>query len=622
MEKEKIKKSSKKFIFPEKYKQEFSDVLLKANIKRMYYFCIYMFSLQFVLQMIELLKSLNAHTSGGAPKFISYFITLSQSSLIVGLIFFVLLRLVRKEKIKSRKLKVLIVNSILYLYMTIQLAFCTVNILYTGNIISYMILVLIIGLVPIQSSKKTLTLITSIFAYNIIFMYSTRTISKTWNSALSSDMWTNYILIAGLTSIVSVFIYNLYKSNFLKSKYLEESNDNLENQVRERTKELEKQTIAAQSSSRAKSDFLARMSHEIRTPLNAIMGMAQIAKMAETRQKTINSIDEILTASTHLLGILNDILDMSKIESGKFKLSCDNFNLRTAMNEVEKIISIRCDEIKIKFTTNIDIPNINVHSDKLRLKQVLINLLGNSVKFTAQNGNIDFRLETVKETAKDITVKFTVKDTGIGMSKEQIAKLFQPFEQGNNDIAIRYGGTGLGLSISQNLVKLLGGQIEVESESGSGSEFTFTICFEKSQEEVKDNNSYSTVDFTGKRILLVEDVQINRIIVKELLKNTNVTIDEAEDGLKALEMFSSSQLNYYDFIFMDIQMPNMNGYESSVAIRGLDRSDAKSVPIYAMSANAYKDDIDNSIESGMNGHISKPIDLPTIIKVLAQCFSK
>jgi|GEM_PF-3552512 len=620
--KEEKSKKAKKNIFPEKYKQEFSDVMLKANIKRMYYFSIYMFILQFVLQGINLIKSLYIPASGAGPKFISYFVQLSQLSMLVGLVYFILMSLVKNDKIKNRRLKVLIVNSLIYCYMGIQLAFCTVNILYTANVTSYILLVLIIGLVPIQSRKKTLTLVFLTFAYNTIFMFATRTTSKTWNSVLASDAWTNYFLVAGLASVISIFVYNLYKSNFLKSKYLQEANDNLENQVHERTKELEKETIVAQTSSRAKSDFLARMSHEIRTPLNAIMGMAQIARISETRQKTINSIDEILTASTHLLGILNDILDMSKIESGKLKLSCDNFNLHTAMDEVEKIISIRCNELKVNFSTNIDIPNINVHSDKLRLKQVLINLLGNSVKFTPQNGNINFSLETVKETATHITVTFSVKDTGIGMSKGQISKLFQPFEQGNNDIAIRYGGTGLGLSISQNLVKLLGGLIKVKSESGTGSEFTFTICFEKSKEEIKDNYSYTAVDFTGKRILLVEDVQINRYIVKELLKQTHVTIDEAEDGLKALEMFSSSPTNYYDLIFMDIQMPNMNGFESSVAIRNLARSDAKSVPIYAMSANAYKDDIDNSIESGMNGHVPKPIDLSTIINVLSQHFTK
>jgi signal transduction histidine kinase/CheY-like chemotaxis protein len=393
----------------------------------------------------------------------------------------------------------------------------------------------------------------------------------------------------------------------------------LEKLVKQRTKELEIQTGAAQVANRAKGEFLARISHEIRTPLNAILGMTEIARKSLNGKagKTMDSLNEISAASAHLLGILNDVLDMSKIESGKFVLVNDAFSLESAMKEVADIISLRCGEKNIRFTCNYhELPGGGVIGDKLRLKQVLINLLGNSVKFTPEGGRIDFLVSVQAGAAANQEITFTIIDSGIGMTKAQQAKLFTAFEQADSSIAVRFGGTGLGLAISQNLVGQMGGKITVKSKPGEGSIFTFTIRLEKTEYQEKREASEDTIpDLAGKRILLAEDIEINRIILRELLAETHVEIDEAEDGQQALDMFTNG--SEYDLVFMDVQMPVMDGYEACRRIRELEKRRArKEVPIIAMTANAYREDVERAREAGMNGHLAKPIDIKAVIKTL------
>lgn len=375
----------------------------------------------------------------------------------------------------------------------------------------------------------------------------------------------------------------------------------------------------AQAASLAKSNFLAHMSHEIRTPLNAIMGMANIAlNSIEDREKTIYSINQAIHSSKHLLGIINDVLDMSKIESGKFELTDEPFELLKALRGITDIIKTRCSEKNIKFVDNIDtFREMTVIGDKLRLDQVLINLLGNAVKFTQNDGEIKLLLNCLSEDESFVRIKFDICDNGIGMSPEQLTKLFKPFEQTDKNIAARYGGTGLGLSISQSLINIMGGKIEAESKQGVGSKFYFDLRFKKSDAAAVEVESVcETPSLLGKRILLVEDIEINRIIIKELLEPTDVIIEEAENGLKAVEIFNNSAIGYFDLIFMDIQMPLMDGYAATKEIRLQKRADALYIPIIAMTANAYKEDVDKAITAGMNDHLSKPIDIKAVFWAL------
>jgi len=391
-------------------------------------------------------------------------------------------------------------------------------------------------------------------------------------------------------------------------------------------RQLELYAEAALAASRAKGVFLTTMSHEIRTPLNAIIGMAYILKdCVADNGKALRSVNQIMTSSQHLLGILNDILDMSKIESGKLELNHEPFSLLAACSDVSDIMIHRCVEKKITFNTNLNtLKDITLIGDKLRLNQVLINLLGNAVKFTGENGEINFITEIPEENADKARVHFSVSDNGIGMSEEQIKKLFIPFEQADSTIAVRFGGTGLGLSLSQNLVNMMGGTIRVSSKPDKGSRFDFSLYFDKGRDKIPLSSAeaaggkFENANLSGKRLLLAEDIEINRLIVRELLSFGGIAIEEAEDGKQAYDMFAASPPGYYDIILMDIQMPLLDGYETAKTIRALDRADAKTVPIIAMTANAYKEDVDRAMAAGMNGHVAKPINRPELMETVGK----
>ncbi|MDR1128329.1 MAG: response regulator [Treponema sp.] len=387
-------------------------------------------------------------------------------------------------------------------------------------------------------------------------------------------------------------------------------------------KELERAVTEANNANAHKGEFLTRMSHEIRTPMNAIIGMTNIVKkqLAENsgdRGAVMNNISQIEASSQHLLGLLNDILDISKIEAGKIELSIEPVDLLKLANMVVTIIKPRCEEKNITFDTRFDLPpRISHLCDPLRLRQVLINLLGNAVKFTGEMGTVSFYIVLKKRERGISWIDFSVRDTGIGITEGALENLFRPFVQGKG-ITQKYGGTGLGLVISKSIVQLFGGDIEVKSRAGEGSEFSFELAMEETSAENEEEAAIENAAgrFKGKRALLVDDVAINRVIAASLLEETGLEIDEAEDGIQAVELFKESPRNYYDIIYMDIQMPNMDGYEATAQIRGMDRADARAVPIVALTANAFKEDIDRAASSGMNGHLAKPMEPEKVLEV-------
>lgn len=598
----------------------FEDERLETNITRMRGFAVYIVVLQVVLQVTNVISPQGEGEGMRIP--LMYYIVLSLVTLLMGIVYWVLLALAKQHRIKNRGSRVFLVHSILYIYFFIQMTFCTFNILSHQGVNGQLILVLLFGMVPIlRPIQSTLTILCS-YIYTTIFMLSTQHIVdadgfSAWAKFFQTDMRAYFVIINGLTILISIFIYRLYVSNFLKSVELEETNAHLEETVRERTKELEEKTKAAQAASAAKSRFLTSMSHEIRTPLNAIIGMTRIAKNAETKAKTTASLEQISASSDHLLGILNDILDMSNIESGQLRIENDRFVLNSALENIADIIRERCDAKGLAFSCNVDsFSKLAVLGDKLRLKQVLINLLGNAVKFTREDGSVDFTVVPESETETGAEVSFTVRDTGIGMTDEQMGKLFTPFEQGSIN-SMKHGGTGLGLAIAQSLVQMMGGKISVESAPGKGSVFSFRLNFEKVS-ALRETSEPVVPDLAGKHILSVEDIEINRIVLAELLAETKAVVDEAVDGVQAVEKFKASREGYYDFIFMDLLMPNMNGCDAARSIRSLERDDAATVPIIALSANAYQEDVKQALAAGMNAHLAKPVDFAGLMKVLAE----
>ncbi len=383
----------------------------------------------------------------------------------------------------------------------------------------------------------------------------------------------------------------------------------------------------ARAANASKSDFLARMSHEIRTPMNAIIGIVSIIKQKISRftpkqTELLGQIGQVEKSSKHLLGLLNDVLDISKIESGKVELSEEKFELATLLSDIASIIEPRCVEKNLKYTIilkNFKDDNAYLFSDPLRLRQVLINLLGNSVKFTPKDGSIELRVEKLEDKAGKMLVRFEVVDTGIGIAPEDIKRLFDPFDQVNNNITKQFGGTGLGLTISKNIVGLMGSEIKVESEVDKGSKFYFEVWLRENFEMTRAPKAMdeSELNLKGKRALLVDDNAVNRMIVKEFLTPTNIEIEEAENGKQAVDKFEAAAEGYYDVILMDIQMPEMDGYEAAKAIRASVKKGAKDITIIALTANAFKEDIDKATNSGMNGHIAKPIDADKLIKTIS-----
>jgi CheY-like chemotaxis protein/nitrogen-specific signal transduction histidine kinase len=405
----------------------------------------------------------------------------------------------------------------------------------------------------------------------------------------------------------------------------------------EEVKMREKAEIEAENASRAKGDFLSHMSHEIRSPLNAVIGMINIANEEKNVEGMKVYLDKAGNAAKHVLGVINDILDMSKIEANKLELSDSEYDFGKMMTSVVDVASIRAQEKHIQIVVNMaqDIPAF-VISDELRLSQVITNLMTNAIKFTPENGKVTLNAQKVEEKDDEVTVRIEVEDSGIGISPEQQAKLFSPFNQADRTIAKQFGGTGLGLAISKRIIELMQGKIWIESELGKGAKFIFTLKMKKGTHSADGAESASAcsaaasavtgaagappkapglkasdLHLQGITILAAEDMDFNQEVLSKYLEKTGVTIDYAENGKEAVEKF---KVNYekYSLILMDINMPEMDGDEATKIIRALDLKKAKEIPIIAMTADVFKEDVEKCLSVGMNDHISKPI-VPKII---------
>ncbi len=368
--------------------------------------------------------------------------------------------------------------------------------------------------------------------------------------------------------------------------------------------------------SKAKSEFLSRMSHEIRTPMNGIIGMTAIAlQQDQSKERIMDCLQKIRSSSDYLLGLINDILDMSKIESGKMKLESAPFDLREMLDTVKELIMPQVRSKEIKFEQKIGLANHIFLADRMRISQVLINLLGNAVKFTPAGGRIILTVEEKAAEGDKSAVFFSVRDTGIGIAAKDQDRVFRSFEQATDKNPSKQQGTGLGLSISSRLVQMMGSNIRLESEPGKGSTFSFTILLEPGG-SVETQAKEEVFTFEGCHILVVEDNEINAEIARCLLEDRLFTVDCVYDGAQAVERMRTTAPGTYDMILMDIMMPVMDGLDATRAIRSMEREDCRTIPIVAMSANAFDDDLKKSVECGMNGHLSKPVEVDKLYRTL------
>ena len=390
----------------------------------------------------------------------------------------------------------------------------------------------------------------------------------------------------------------------------------------DQTRALSEALNAAEQANRAKTSFLSSMSHEIRTPMNAIIGLDNIAlNNPDLPEDTRGYLEKIGASAEHLLSIINDILDMSRIESGRLSLHSEEFSLTKALEQVNTMIAGQCRDKGLEYEFRI-LGQLDEYyiGDDMKLRQIMINILGNAVKFTPAGGKVTFIVEETARFEGKSTLSFTFTDTGIGMSREYLPKIFEPFSQEDSSSTSKYGSTGLGMSITRNLVELMNGYIEVESEKGKGSTFKVSVTLDESeQKEVQEECGAVTkehAELKGRRILLAEDMPVNAEIMMMVLTMRGMEVEHAENGKIASEMFAAHEPGYYDAVLMDMRMPVMDGLETTRVIRSSEHKDAKEIPIIALTANAFDEDVQRSMQAGLNAHLSKPVEPETLFETL------
>ena len=383
-------------------------------------------------------------------------------------------------------------------------------------------------------------------------------------------------------------------------------------------RELEYRQQVAEAQTKARNDFLANMSHDIRTPMNAIVGYTNIARGHLDEPETVtNALEKIGSSSHYLLSLINDILDISKIESGKMQISRAPCDLRDIFRRIEDITALQARNRSLIITYQHDsVSHCHVNADELRIEQILVNIVSNAIKYTPEGKTVNLIAEEEPAEGNRYHYRFIVRDTGIGISEDYLPHLFESFTREERTTVNRIQGTGLGLAITAKVVEMMGGTISVKSTVGEGSEFTVDLELEALEEHRAEESESSVIDFSGSRVLLVEDNDVNAEIVCMILSQYGITVERAENGQAGLEQVQKHAGGYYDAVLMDIQMPVMNGYEATRAIRALEGTYCQALPIIAMSANAYDEDVKACLAAGMNAHIAKPFSPDALVKLL------
>lgn len=456
-----------------------------------------------------------------------------------------------------------------------------------------------------------------------------------YNSAMNKVTITDFIrdnffavaivgtaVFAGILLVILGFLRKSMRAEAEAKKFAEQEIE-LNHELEKNKEELQVALVEAQKANKAKTTFLNNMSHDIRTPINGIVGLLEIIQKSEDDPERVkDSLGKINKSANLLLSLINDVLDMAKMESGAVVLNNESISLEQVCSEITENVTFQAEAQGLHITgEHDDYSGIYVWSSAIHLKKILMNLFTNCMKYNKPNGSIDMSMRTIDRSEEYITCEFKIKDTGVGMTEEFIKnELFTPFVQADNSARSNYIGTGLGMPIVKQLVEKMGGTITVESKLGEGSSFTVVLPFkidtEAKPEKTEENPD---ADISGLRILLVEDNELNMEIAEFMLNDCKAIVEKAVNGLEAVEKFEASEAGTYDVILMDIMMPVMDGLTATKSIRALDREDAKTIPIIAMTANAFKEDADKCLQAGMNAHLAKPLDIQKVIMTIVRC---